>query len=70
MKFTRLFQPRNPLFWLMLILNLLSLILLTLAQTRSLNTMATVLVNGFALCNALAGIWLARRLARGEPEKE
>ncbi len=67
MKLSRLFQPRNPLFWLMLILNALSSVLSWLIHTRELGTPVTVVLALFALANALIGIWLAIRLMREEP---
>lgn len=70
MKFSRLFQPRNPLFWLMITINTLSLILAAIAQTRTLNPLGNLLVYGFALSNALLGIWLAWRLASSTQEKQ
>lgn len=70
MKFSRLFQPRNPLFWLMLTVNALSFLLLHVAQTRTLDTPATLLVAGFALCNACLGAFLAWRLMNAGSRKD
>lgn len=70
MKFSRLFQPRNPLFWLMLTVNALSFLLLFIAQTRPLNTFGAFLVGGFAVGNALLGIFLAWRLANTDERKD
>ncbi|HEY0847072.1 MAG TPA: hypothetical protein VGE12_17010 [Noviherbaspirillum sp.] len=70
MKLSRLIQPRNPLFWLMLAVNLLSLILAMFAQTRTLNTLGYLLVYGFAVCNALLGILIAWKLASGDAGKD
>ena len=67
MKLFRVFQPRNPLFWLMLALNALSAALAWIVQNRPLNTVAMVVVSVFALCNALVGTWLLWRLVRDEP---
>ena len=67
MKLGRLFQPRNPLFWIMLSLNALSMALAWLVQNRPLNTLGVLLVGGFALGNAVLGTWLAWRLVKGEP---
>ncbi len=67
MKLSRLFQPRNPLFWLMLALNALSTALVWIVQNRPLNAWAMLVVGGFALGNALMGTWLAWRLVRDEP---
>ena len=67
MKFARLFQPRNPLFWMMLMLNALSAALAWIVQNRSLNLWAMLMVGGFALANALIGTWLLWRLLRDDP---
>ncbi len=67
MKLSRLLQPRNPLFWLMLALNALSAALAWIVQNRPLNAWAIFLVTGFAIGNAVMGTWLAWRLLRDEP---
>ena len=67
MQLFRLYQPRNPLFWMMLALNVLSYGLAWIVQNRSLNTVGMLLVGGFAFTNALLGIWLMWRLMRTEP---
>lgn len=67
MKFSRLFQPRNPLFWIMLVLNGLSTALAWVAHNRPLNAWGALLVSGFAIGNAAIGIWLAWRLMRNDP---
>lgn len=67
MKLSRLFQPHNPLFWLMVLLNALSSGLSYLLHTRELDTAATVVLALFALANAVIGIGLAIRLMREEP---
>jgi hypothetical protein len=64
MKLTRLFQPRNPLFWMMMALNALSAMLAWIVHNRPLNTFATLIVAGFAIGNAVLGTWLAWRLVR------
>ena len=66
MKLSRLFQPRNPLFWMMLALNALSAALAWIVQNRPLNTLAMIIVGVFAICNALIGTWLMWRLVRDE----
>lgn len=63
----RLYQPRNPLFWLMLVLNGLSPLLAWVVHNRPLNAWATVLVTCFALGNAVIGTFLLWRLLRNEP---
>ena len=67
MKLTRLYQPRNPLFWLMLAFNGLSPMLAWIVHNRPLNMPATLMVAFFALGNAVLGTWLAWRLMRDEP---
>ena len=67
MKLSGLFQPGNPLFWMILTLNALSMALVWLVQNRPLNTLGMVLVGFFALANALLGTWFAWRLVRSKP---
>jgi hypothetical protein len=64
MKLSRLFQPRNPLFWMMLALHALSAMLMWIVHNRPLNTLGALLVAGFAIGNAVLGAWLAWRLVR------
>ena len=66
MKLSRIFQPLNPLFWIMLALNALSMLLAWLVQHQPLNTLGLLLVAAFALVNAVLGSWLAWRLVRDE----
>lgn len=70
LKITRLFQPRNPAFWLMLILNVLSLLLAWVIEHRRLNGMGLFVVAVLAIGNALWGLWLAWRLMKTIPESE
>ena len=64
MKLYRLFQPRNALFWLMLVLNGLSVLLAWVVRNRPLNGWGMTVVVTFAIGNAVAGAWLAWRLIR------
>ena len=64
MKLSLLFQPRNPLFWLMLVLNALSLLLAWVVRNRPLNGWGMAVVTIFAIGNAAVGMWLAWRLMR------
>ena len=64
MKLSRLFQPRNPLFWLMLVLNALSPLLAWVVRNRPLNGWGMAVVATFAIGNAMVGLWLAWRLMR------
>ncbi len=63
MKVARIYQPRNPLFWVMLVLNLMSPVLGWVTHTQSLNALVSGLVGGFAVGNAVLGTWIAWRLA-------
>ena len=67
MKLLRLYQPRNPLFWFMLVLNMLSYALAWIVQNRALNALGMLLVGGFALANAVMGMWLMWRLLKTAP---
>lgn len=67
MKLTRLFQPRNPRFWLWVGLNLLSAALVWMVQTKSLPVGVMLLLALFALGNAVLGTWLMVLLLRTEP---
>jgi hypothetical protein len=67
MRLSRLFQPRNPLFWMAIALNALSAMLAWIVQNRELHAWATLVVGGFALANALIGSWLVWRLLRDPP---
>ncbi len=69
MKLFRIFQPRNPLFWLMLAINALSYALAWIVQNRTLNTLGMLLIGGFALANAALGTWLLWHLMRDTPPK-
>lgn len=59
MKLSRLFQPRKPAFWLMLVLNLLSSCLVWIVQTQSLSVLVQALVAVFAIGNSVLGLRLA-----------
>ena len=47
--------------------NALSYALAWIVQHRSLNTLGMLLVGGFALVNAILGMWLLFRLAQNAP---
>jgi drug/metabolite transporter (DMT)-like permease len=64
MKISRLFQPNNPLFWILLVLNLLSMALAYIAQNYSLSTLGSVLVIVFSMVNAVLSAVLAWRLVK------
>jgi hypothetical protein len=67
MKLTRLFQPRNPRFWVWVALNFLSAALAWALQTRTLAMGVMLLLALFALGNAVLGTWLMLLLWRTEP---
>jgi hypothetical protein len=69
MKLLRIYQPRNPLFWLMLTLNGLSYSLVWIVQNRTLNTVGMLLIGGFALANSVLGTWLLWQLIKDTPTK-
>ena len=62
MRFSRLFQPRNPLFWILVALNLLSTLLSHVALNFELNASGTALIILTAIVNALLSAYLAWRL--------
>ncbi|MCF8211967.1 MAG: hypothetical protein K9K38_21570 [Rhodoferax sp.] len=64
MKILRLYQPRNPLFWIMVALNALSAVLGWVTHSQPLAVWASVVVTGFAVGNAVLGTWLAWRLVK------
>ena len=66
MKLSRLLQPRNPVFWLMIAFNVLSSVFAWVLRSYPLNTLGLTVVGALALANALAGMWLAWRLVRDE----
>jgi len=67
LKWSRLFQPRHPLFWMLMALNALSAMLSWIVQTKPLNTLGLALVALFLLGNAVVSMWLGWRLLREEP---
>lgn len=62
MKIIRLYQPRNPLFWLMLALNLLSMVLGWITHTQLPGVMVSLVIVVFAIGNAVLGAYLMWRL--------
>lgn len=63
-KLSRLFQPRNPLFWMMMALNALSTALAWIMHNQPLSALGMVVVGAFALGNAILGTLLAWRLVK------
>ena len=66
-KLARLFQPRNPKFWMMMGLNALSTVLAWVARSFELAWPAAALVMIFAVGNGLLGMWLMFDLMKTPP---
>lgn len=64
MKFARLYQPRNPLFWIMVVLNVLSTALAWVTHSYTLGALASVVVVVFAVGNAVLGTCLMWQLLK------
>jgi RsiW-degrading membrane proteinase PrsW (M82 family) len=67
MKFTRLYQPRNPKFWLLLALNGLNTALGWIARNLDLPWPAALLVAVFAVGNAVLCVALMLELIKNPP---
>ncbi|MDP1651401.1 MAG: hypothetical protein Q8L56_01630 [Rhodocyclaceae bacterium] len=67
MKLSRLYQPRNPQFWLLVILNLLSSAISFILRTYELPAGFALVLGGVAIANVLIGIRIALRLMAEEP---
>jgi hypothetical protein len=67
MKLGRLWQPRNPAFWLMIAVNLLSTVLAWVVRNYSLGTLASLVIAAFAIGNVVIGLRLMWLLVRDEP---
>jgi hypothetical protein len=59
---SRLLQPRNPQFWLLVVLNLLSSAIAFILRSYELAPLAAFLLAAFAIGNVLLGILIAVRL--------
>lgn len=68
MKLSRIYQPRNPLFWLMALLNLLSTVLAWISRSYDLATLPALIIAAMAIGNATIGMYLMFRLMREAPE--
>lgn len=62
LKVSRLIQPRNPLFWLFIIVNALSTAISFVLHAYPLPLGIRLVLAGFALGNAVVGIVIALRL--------
>lgn len=61
---SRLFQPRKPAFWLILLLNAMSMVIVWLVQNYALSPFMTVVLALFALGNAVFGAILTWHLVK------
>ncbi len=68
MKLSRLYQPRNPQFWLLVVLNLLSTGITHILRSQELPLAIALVLAAFALANCLIGIRIALQLMRDTPE--
>lgn len=66
MKLARLWQPRNPAFWLIIALNLLTTLLAWVVRSYPLGILASVVVAAFAIGNAAIGLRLMWLLLRDD----
>lgn len=63
-KLSRLYQPRNPQFWLLVVLNLLSTGTSYILRSQELPALMTLVLATFALVNFVIGIRVALQLMR------
>jgi hypothetical protein len=64
MKLSRLYQPRNPQFWLLVVLNLLSTGISYILRSQDLPTPIVLVLAAFALANFVIGIRIALHLMK------
>jgi hypothetical protein len=67
-KVSRLYQPRNPQFWLLVVLNLLSTGISYILRSQDLPIWITLVLAAFALANFVIGIRIALQLMRDRPD--
>jgi hypothetical protein len=68
-KISRLYQPRNPWFWLLIALNILSTVISYILRSQELPTLIAVVLTAFALANFVVGVRIALQLMREVPEE-
>lgn len=64
MRIDRLFQFRNPMFWIFVLLNGLSTVISYLLRTQEFPLLIVLLLAAFALGNMIYGLRIALRLMR------
>jgi hypothetical protein len=62
LRVSRLLQPRNPLFWLLVVLNALSTAIAFALRNYDLAPVVALVLAGFAIANALIAIRIALKL--------
>jgi uncharacterized membrane protein AbrB (regulator of aidB expression) len=67
LKLSRLYQPKNPQFWLLIVLNLLSTGISWILRSRELPLPVMLVLAAFALANFWIGLRIALRLMRETP---
>lgn len=70
LKISRLVQPRNPQFWLLVVLNGLSSAISFVLRTHELSTAIALALARFAVANVVFGIRIAFRLMADERPPE
>ena len=68
-KLSRLYQPRNPQFWFLIVLNLLSTGISYILRSRDLPMLVTLVLAAFALANFVIGIRIALQLMSERPDE-
>ena len=64
MKLSKIYQPRNPQFWIFVILNLLSTAISYILRSHELAPAVTFALAFFALANLILGIRIALQLMK------
>jgi Na+/melibiose symporter-like transporter len=65
-KLSRLYQPKNPQFWLLVLLNVLSSAISWILQQQTMPMMVTVLLSVFVLANIALGLKIAVQLMNSD----
>jgi hypothetical protein len=60
----RWWQPRNPLFWLLVMLNVLNAVIGVMMRMPDQPTVVIIVLGLFGLSNALLSLWLLARLLK------
>lgn len=67
-KLSRLYQPKNPQFWLLVLLNALSSAISWILHKQTLPVAVTLLLSAFALANFVLGLRIAVQLMKEPAE--